>query len=265
MRANTLLLFVPFLFEAASSENTSPFLSPQPKNAILLAHSPKFAHLAIRQNNCPNGFNSCAILGEAEACCQPNAVCSRDASNHIACCPSGAVCTGTLTGTATSTRPSQTGAQPTPNPTDPSSSSEFMFPQPGTTAPPKATGTTIPNAPYPFTYIPTTFRDQFECVQSYSACQAQSSSCMASLGGMNGVTINGGNGGGMTVPGATITGDGGAICSTLYRQACYGLQEGYCTAFGQGGGVPGGSPAIRHSTLYEIIVGMSIAIIGMIA
>ncbi|EGE08544.1 hypothetical protein TEQG_07561 [Trichophyton equinum CBS 127.97] len=152
-------------------------------------------------------------------------------------------------------------APPTPT------SSGFMFPQPGTTAAPTPTGSTVPGAPFPFAYIPTTFHDSAECVRSYSGCQSQFSACTASLGGAYGVTINGGNGAGVTVQGAAPTGNGQAICSSLLLRACFGLQEGYCTAFANGGGTPNGSPQPPHrqSALYEILMGLSIAIAGMIA
>ncbi|EFR01621.1 hypothetical protein MGYG_04624 [Nannizzia gypsea CBS 118893] len=182
------------------------------------------------------------------------------------CCPLGAECTGTLMGTTTAAPgPTQTPG-PTPAPTT-STSSGFMFPQPGTTAAPTPTGSTVPGAPFPFVYIPTTFHNSAECVRSYSGCQSQFSACTASLGGAYGVTINGGNGAGVTVQGAAPTGDGQAICSSLLLRACFGLQEGYCTAFGNGGGTPNGSPQPPHrqSALYEILAGLSIAIAGMIA
>ncbi|KAF3480244.1 uncharacterized protein GIQ15_05591 [Arthroderma uncinatum] len=261
MQLQTILLLVAASILPSAADNTSPFYAPRAldvDNSLFLGgFSPKLAQLVRRQNVCPAGFNSCAILGSPEACCQPKAVCSRDAASHIACCPSGAACTGTLgTGTATSTQTAPPGPTPT--------SSGFMFPQPGTTAPPTPTGSTVPNAPYPFVFIPTTFHGSLECVRSYSGCQSQFSACTASLGGANGVTINGGNGAGTTVQGAIPTGNGQAICSSLLTRACYGLQEGYCTAFGNVGGSPNSSPQ-RSSALYEIIVGLSIAIAGMVA
>lgn len=85
------------------------------------------------------------------------------------------------------------------------------------------------------------------------------------------MTIDGGGGQGMTVEGAAPTADGQVICSSLRRQACYGLQAGYCTAFGDGQGpddtgvFPAGSPPRRTTALYEIFAGISIALAGMIA
>ncbi|KAM5445807.1 hypothetical protein MaudCBS49596_007096 [Microsporum audouinii] len=266
MMKTTLLLFV----LPTIATDTSPFHAPAARNDVnsnygsgslfSFGFSPRLAQLVKRQNLCPAGYNSCAFLGSPEACCQPKAVCSRDAASHIACCPLGAACTGILMG-STTTAPPQTGPAPAPTQT---TSSGFMFPQPGTTAAPTPTGSTVPGAPYPFVYIPTTFRDSAECVRSYSGCQSQYSACTSSLGGAHGVTINGGNGAGTTIQGAVPTGDGQAICSSLLLQACFGLQEGYCTAFANGGGVPNSSPPHQHSALYEILAGLSIAIAGMI-
>ncbi|KGY15893.1 hypothetical protein PABG_11139 [Paracoccidioides brasiliensis Pb03] len=215
--------------------------------------------LERRQNQCPAGFNSCALLGAAGACCQSNAVCSRDDANHIACCPSGSMCTGKLT------VPSQT------------TSTNFMFPQPGTatTTPPlpptptaPGTASVVPNAPYPFTVIPTTFPNQEACVTAYSGCQAQFSSCTAALGGVHGVTVGGWNGQGITVAGyAPTAGNPQSVCSSLSTAACHGLQVGYCTAFRGGvgsGGIGRNGGWSGNGLLYDIAAGVVVAVAGMI-
>ncbi|KAF3891967.1 hypothetical protein GTR04_4748 [Trichophyton interdigitale] len=268
-QANLLLLVV---LPALAAE-PAPFHAPAARSNLDSSLSlfgfgftPRLARLVKREDVCPLHFNSCAFLDSPQACCQPESICSRDAANNIACCPLGAECTGTLMGTTSTAATSQTpGPAPAPAPTP--TSSGFMFPQPGTTAAPTPTGSTVPGAPFPFAYIPTTFHDSAECVRSYSGCQSQFSACTASLGGAYGVTINGGNGAGVTVQGAAPTGNGQAICSSLLLRACFGLQEGYCTAFANGGGTPNGSPQPPHrqSALYEILMGLSIAIAGMIA
>ncbi|WEW55744.1 hypothetical protein PRK78_001177 [Emydomyces testavorans] len=246
------LVFLPILVSAAEIDNISPFHHPLLDGSDIIARDGHEALLLLRrQNGCPANFDSCAFLNAPGACCQKGTICSRDAANHIACCPLGAACTGVLTQTA----PSAT------------TSSGFMFPQPGTatiTTAPTLTGSTVPNAPYPFVYIPTSFRDQAECVRSYSGCVSQYNSCTNSLGGVNGVTIGGGNGAGTTVQGVPPTGNAQSICSSLSRQACYGLQEAYCTAF-QGGRSGGSPPSTRNSPLYEILAGLGIALAGMIA
>lgn len=142
-----------------------------------------------------------------------------------------------------------------------------MFPEPGTatiTNPPTLSGSTIPNAPFPFIIIPTSFSNQAECVNSYSGCASQYERCTSSLGGVNGVTIDYGNGAGTTIQGVPGSADAQSVCASLSRQACHGLHEAYCTAF-QGGNSGGSSPSVRHSALYEILVGIGIALAGMIA
>jgi hypothetical protein len=66
-------------------------------------------NLFRRQNDdtCPSSYNNCANIGAPGLCCAPSARCSADAAGHVACCPRGAACTGTIgainTGTATGT------------------------------------------------------------------------------------------------------------------------------------------------------------------
>ena len=66
-------------------------------------------NLFRRQNEdtCPSSYNNCANIGAPGLCCAPSARCSADAAGHVACCPRGAACTGTIgaiqTGTSTST------------------------------------------------------------------------------------------------------------------------------------------------------------------
>lgn len=52
-------------------------------------------------NGCPSSFNSCSSKGAANVCCVQGSVCSADARGNIACCPSGAVCTGVVSSTIT--------------------------------------------------------------------------------------------------------------------------------------------------------------------
>ena len=66
-------------------------------------------NLFRRQNDdtCPSSYNNCANIGAPGLCCAPSARCSADAAGHVACCPRGAACTGTIgairTGTSTGT------------------------------------------------------------------------------------------------------------------------------------------------------------------
>lgn len=251
MRAALFVCIASFL-RLVRSDNISPFHTA-------LSHD--FEVLAKRQDDCPDGFNSCGMLGSWDACCQPDTICSKDAADNIGCCPSGSECTGTVP------TPTDDGDQ------DPSSTG-FRFPTqvtPTTTTPP-GDASTVPDAPFPFTFIPTTFSDQEECATSYTGCQEQYSSCRASLDGVHGVTIGGSPDYGVTREGVEPTGDGQAICTSLLNRACHGLQVAYCTAYadgkspGNGGGDnPGAASTTRSSALYEILTGLAIALAGMVA
>lgn len=61
------------------------------------------ANLFRRQDSdtCPSGYNSCDNIGGPGLCCSPSARCSADAAGHVACCPRGAACTGSIGGIAT--------------------------------------------------------------------------------------------------------------------------------------------------------------------
>lgn len=52
-------------------------------------------------NTCPTSFINCQNLGAPQLCCAPSAVCSPDAAGHVACCPSGLACSGTIGGVIT--------------------------------------------------------------------------------------------------------------------------------------------------------------------
>lgn len=47
-------------------------------------------------NACPSGYNACSALGAPGLCCASTASCAVDQAGHVACCPSGAVCTGSI-------------------------------------------------------------------------------------------------------------------------------------------------------------------------
>jgi hypothetical protein len=50
---------------------------------------------------CPSSYNNCENIGAPGLCCSPSARCSADAAGHVACCPRGAACTGTIGGIVT--------------------------------------------------------------------------------------------------------------------------------------------------------------------
>ena len=208
------------------------------------------ALLVKRQNNCQSGYNSCGSLGENDACCPQDTSCALDQAGNIACCPSGAVCTGTIHGTRTGSATSASGTASgtssggfvlggTTATTTTSSASQITS-APTTTTGLAGGGSTVPNAFFPFVYIPTSYANAALCTTAFSSCQAASTSCYASLAGQNGVTVSG-FGGGTTVQGATgtILSSASSICSSLSAEGCYNLQESQCSQFGTGGGQTG--------------------------
>lgn len=215
------------------AQDYSPFADP------LLGLS---AHglLIKRQNNCQSGYNSCANLNEAGACCPPNTNCARDQVGNIACCPVGAFCTGTIRGTASASGTSSGGFVLGGTTTTTTSSSPSPTTNPGV----EGGGSTVPNNFFPFIYIPTSYANADLCTSAFSSCQTASTSCFVSLAGQNGVTVSG-FGGGVTVQGAsgTVITSASSICSSLSQEGCYGLQETQCANFGTGGG-----PAATQTT-----------------
>lgn len=88
------------------------------------------------------------------------------------------------------------------------------------------------------------------------------------------MTVAGAGGAGVTVQGgAAVTPAAAAqsICSSLSTRACYGLEEGYCTAFGTAsptstGGVfinPSSDASRRSSSLYDLAIALAAGIGGM--
>ncbi|KAI5200924.1 hypothetical protein E4T39_05510 [Aureobasidium subglaciale] len=57
---------------------------------------------AIDPTSCPTGYKNCANLGAPGLCCANSAVCAPDQAGHVACCPSGAACTGSISSIITS-------------------------------------------------------------------------------------------------------------------------------------------------------------------
>ncbi|KAL1620190.1 hypothetical protein SLS56_009781 [Neofusicoccum ribis] len=45
---------------------------------------------------CPTSYRACAALGAPGLCCSVDSNCAVDQAGHVACCPDGAVCTGTI-------------------------------------------------------------------------------------------------------------------------------------------------------------------------
>ncbi|KAG9997889.1 hypothetical protein KCU78_g16721, partial [Aureobasidium melanogenum] len=94
MLCNLLLL----LTSLASASLFSPFLSvlewsQQTSSNETFHDLPK---RALDPTSCPIGYKNCANLGAPGLCCANSAICAPDQAGHVACCPSGAVCTGAI-------------------------------------------------------------------------------------------------------------------------------------------------------------------------
>lgn len=88
------------------------------------------------------------------------------------------------------------------------------------------------------------------------------------------MTVAGAGDAGVTVQGgAAITPAAAAqsICSSLSTRACYGLEEGYCTAFGTASATstsgvfinPTNDASRRSSSLYDLAIALAAGIGGM--
>jgi len=217
-----------------------------------------------RQNACQAGYNPCTNLGAANACCNVNAICTVDPSNHVACCPTGASCTGTIgAGTASTTTGLLVAGTSTTGNTVATTTGNSLFP--ASTA--NFVQSTVANQYFPFLYIPTTFANAGVCSSYYTSCQSEYSSCITSLGGVvNAVT---------TSPAATIiqltarqlavaTGSAATICSSLYSQGCYNLQQAYCASLsGATGAATGSGIIISASGAGRTIYHGSWALVGV--
>lgn len=111
MRASTFLLPASLLTFTTTSAlqlpNFEPFLAAlQPYIPEHLQSNDTAEHDFLKEkrqysNTCPEDFNSCANLGAPSLCCMTDSICSADQAGHVACCPSGAACTGTIGGVIT--------------------------------------------------------------------------------------------------------------------------------------------------------------------
>lgn len=244
MRSNTpfLLAFPLALLSPVSSQN-SPFLAPHLANAL---HPP----LMPRAGNCASSGTSCSSLGAPSLCCPSQSVCALDPLNNVACCPQNAACTGTISPVSTPPTSTVTATvTPTPSP-----------------------GSAVPNAYFPFTYLPTTYANAAACSSSYSECQSEYTACTNSLGGAgaNGITVV--EGGGVTVVAPVGSVSAQQICLSLSDRACYGLQLASCgtapvtaTAAATQGTFVAGSGARRRKVPEPVFgVGVFMGVIGVL-
>jgi hypothetical protein len=236
-----------FLASPVLSIETSPFLPPQFAEISKRAYD-VLQFLKRADNNCPGGYGPCTNMGNSDVCCRSDTICTRDAANNIACCPTGAKCTGSLTGTSTGTGTSFIfPGTVTANPTT-------------TTSDATITGSTLTGA-YPFIYVPTTFPNAGICSSYYSVCQSEYSQCTSALGGRYGVTVAGG-GAGITVAGGGATA-AASVCSSLSQAACHGLNLGYCGTLATAGSSPNIAVPGRTPSMQDLVFGMVVGVAGI--
>ncbi|KAF9869816.1 hypothetical protein CkaCkLH20_12733 [Colletotrichum karsti] len=187
--------------EYVANPTSVPTPTPTPTRTPTAAYLAGGALLSRRQD-CPAGTNLCSSsLGEDfdGICCASGQVCGYDDSNRPACCPSGAVCTGTA---------------PTTAPAAPTAVSY------------------VPNQYFPFPFIAMSL-DRGECSDAVQQCSRNYESCVTQLNGDAGfgVTVAVPGGGGTTV--AATRPDVGTsatpICSSLSSQACHGINNDQCS------------------------------------
>lgn len=168
---------------------------------------------------CPaNTYHCPASLGPAfnDICCENGQICATDSNNNPACCPQGAVCTGTAPATA---------------PTAPAGSPSYVL-----------------NSYFPFPYASTTFGNSAACSSAVQSCSRNYDACLTKLQNGNGYHVT------VAVPGdtgTTVTGGGGSfpgsqatyICSSLSLVACEAVGSATCTSFGQDSGTCNVTPA----------------------
>lgn len=83
----------------------SPFVSAFDSFSSISTNQTSEEHEFLKRQatstSCPTSFNSCAGLGAPQLCCASSQVCSADYAGHVACCPTGAACTGTISSVVT--------------------------------------------------------------------------------------------------------------------------------------------------------------------
>ncbi|KAK3989208.1 hypothetical protein QBC44DRAFT_328207 [Cladorrhinum sp. PSN332] len=226
---NTILLVIATATTVCASLN-------QPFQPVQTAAAP----IAKRQGCIPNFF-SCANQGAVfnGVCCANGQTCGLDSNSNPACCPAGAVCTGTAPASFVTPSPQQTTA--------------ISY---------------VQNPYFSFPFIATYFANQDDCSQAVRQCSANNAACTSQLQGQGGagggyaVTIAVPGGGGTTVTAAAgVTyepASATSICSSLSSVACRDLRPTMCTlsATSAGGFIFGsGNAAARPKAAHLGIVG----------
>ncbi|RDA89478.1 hypothetical protein CP533_2374 [Ophiocordyceps camponoti-saundersi (nom. inval.)] len=165
--------------------------------------SPSLAPPLLARAQCPAGTFQCPAYVGPDICCQNGQTCALDAHSSPACCPAGAVCTGTA-------------------PASP---------------PPTAAVSYVPNQFFSYPYAAASFDNSASCASAVHACSSNYDACVTGLqrDAAYAVTVNVPGGQGLTVnpPQRHLGTSATAICSSLSSQACGMLQATRCEAYGQ--------------------------------
>lgn len=221
-------------------------------------------YLFQRQDQCTSSQHFCPGTDGNSGCCSNDSQCAADDAGHIACCPSGAVCTGQLGGVA-NTGATSAGAQPT----TPAIGASTPTTQAASTTNANGGPTVVANPYYPYYYLPTTYPNADQCTSAFSSCRSEFSKCTISLEtGGNGVTVSGA-GGGITAQPALGEASAGSICSSLSTKACYNLGLGNCPMYGTasvttGGGTfsAGNAASPRCIQIHKVAVAVVVGVAG---
>ncbi|KAL8736238.1 MAG: hypothetical protein Q9166_000393 [cf. Caloplaca sp. 2 TL-2023] len=211
-------------------------------------------YLFQRQNQCLSSQKFCPGANGSSGCCSTDSQCAADDAGRLACCPSGAVCTGRLGGGGTQPTTQAPGSSPATTQATP-------------TDDPNAGGSTVPNPYYPYVYLPKTYQNADLCSSAFSSCRTEFSKCTSTLTvGGNGVTVSGAQGG-ITAQPALNPASAGSICSSLSTLACYNLGLGNCPEYGTavvtGGTFSAGNAAPSGcAQKYRVAVAVAIGVAG---
>jgi hypothetical protein len=91
-----LLLHVTTTTQASLFSPLLSVLDWSASNETSIHRELRFKRAEINPTSCPTGYKNCANIGAPGLCCANSAVCSPDQAGHVACCPSGAACTGSI-------------------------------------------------------------------------------------------------------------------------------------------------------------------------
>jgi hypothetical protein len=250
-------------------------------NGTLLTEDSHY-DLIKRDTSCQKGYSNCDYMSVAGYCCPNSDFCAIDGVGHVACCPSAAVCTGTVNGGfATQTQAvQQTVTQVIASPAVSASyvpnvaSSQTVAAGGGVLIGASQTTTAanggfvvsttpvsyLPGALYPFKVIATTYTNAAACSSAWQGCQTDLAKCTSYLAGApaGGVTISAPNYSTLTPTITLAAAVASSVCSSYSQAACSGLQETACAVFGAGNA----APTMGCGAIYGAGVGAAVGMAG---